>query len=52
MRGPGKRGIHRGLVAKAEIADRYGISTRRIKEANGMSSDVIRVGQVITIPAG
>ncbi len=33
------------------IAVRYGVSARRIKEANGMRSDVIRVGQVITIPA-
>ncbi len=34
------------------IAHRYGVSTRRIKEANGLSDDRIRVGQVITIPAG
>jgi N-acetylmuramoyl-L-alanine amidase len=36
----------------SDIASRYGISTRRIKEANGMRNDVIRIGQVITIPAG
>ena len=36
----------------SEIASRHGVSTRRIKEANGMRSDVIRIGQVITIPAG
>ncbi|MGE0625015.1 MAG: N-acetylmuramoyl-L-alanine amidase [Pseudomonadales bacterium] len=34
------------------IAVRYGTSTRRIKEANGLANDRIRVGQVITIPAG
>ncbi len=34
------------------IAVRYGISARRIKEANGISGDTIRVGQVIVIPAG
>jgi N-acetylmuramoyl-L-alanine amidase len=33
------------------IAVRYGTSARRIKEANGISSDSIRVGQVILIPA-
>lgn len=36
----------------SEIASRHGVTTRRIKEANGMRNDVIRVGQVITIPAG
>jgi N-acetylmuramoyl-L-alanine amidase len=34
------------------IAVRYGTSARRIKEANGLRNDQIRVGQVITIPAG
>tara|TARA_A100001037_G_scaffold278495_1_gene279479 strand:- start:7506 stop:8849 length:1344 start_codon:yes stop_codon:yes gene_type:complete len=34
------------------IAVRYGTSTRRIKEANGLSGDRIRAGQVIIIPAG
>ena len=33
------------------IAVRYGTSTRRIKQANGLSGDRIRVGQVIVIPA-
>ena len=36
----------------SEIAVRYGTSARRIKEANGLRGDSIRVGQVITIPAG
>jgi len=36
----------------SEIAARYGTSTRRLREANGLSGDVIRVGQTIVIPAG
>jgi N-acetylmuramoyl-L-alanine amidase len=43
--------IERGDTLSA-IAVRYGTSTRRIKEANGISGDRIRVGQVIVIPAG
>ena len=43
--------IARGDTLSA-IAVRYGTSTRRIKEANGLRGDQIRVGQVITIPAG
>jgi len=35
----------------SDIAVRYGTSARRIKEANGIASDSIRVGQVILIPA-
>jgi N-acetylmuramoyl-L-alanine amidase len=34
------------------IASRYGIPTSRIRAANGLRSDVIRVGQTIVIPAG
>lgn len=36
----------------SEIASRYGIPTSRIRAANGLRSDVIRVGQTIVIPAG
>ena len=36
----------------SEIAARYGTSARRIREANGLRGDAIRVGQTITIPAG
>jgi N-acetylmuramoyl-L-alanine amidase len=36
----------------SEIAARYGTSTRRLREANGLQSDVIQVGQTIVIPAG
>lgn len=35
----------------SEIAARYGTSARRIREANGISGDVIQVGQTIIIPA-
>lgn len=35
----------------SEIAARYGTSTRRLREANGLRGDVIRVGQTIVIPA-
>lgn len=43
--------IARGDTLSA-IAVRYGTSTSRIKEVNGLRNDQIRVGQVITIPAG
>ncbi len=36
----------------SDIAVRYGTSTRRIREANGLNGDVIRVGQTIVVPAG
>jgi N-acetylmuramoyl-L-alanine amidase len=32
------------------IAARHNISTRRLREANGLSSDTIRIGQVLVIP--
>ena len=35
----------------SEIAARYGTTTVRIREANGLSGDVIQVGQTIVIPA-
>ncbi len=35
----------------SDIAARYGTSTRRIREANDLRSDVIRAGQTIVIPA-
>lgn len=36
----------------SEIAARYRTSTRRIREANDLRGDSIRIGQTITIPAG
>jgi len=51
-----EQGGQRYTIAQGDtlsgIAVRYGTSARRIKEANGLASDRIRVGQVITIPAG
>ena len=32
------------------IAARYGVSARRLREANGLAGDVIHVGQVLVIP--
>ncbi len=43
--------IARGDTLSA-IAHRYGTSLRRIREANNISGDTIRIGQVIVIPAG
>jgi N-acetylmuramoyl-L-alanine amidase len=34
------------------IASRYGVSTERIKAANRLTTDAIRIGQVIVIPQG
>ncbi len=34
----------------SQLAERYGVSTRALREANGLGSDVIRIGQVLTIP--
>ncbi|MFU8814127.1 MAG: N-acetylmuramoyl-L-alanine amidase [Pseudomonadales bacterium] len=36
----------------SQIAARHGTSTRRLREVNNLSSDVIRVGQTLVIPAG
>lgn len=35
----------------SEIADRYQVSSRRLREANGLADDMIRIGQVLIIPA-
>ncbi len=35
----------------SEIAARYRVSSRRLKEVNGLSNDMIRIGQVLIIPA-
>ncbi len=50
-RGDVRYTIERGDTL-SEIAVRYGISARRIREVNGLRGDAIRVGQTITIPAG
>ena len=33
------------------IADRYNVSLRKLRQTNGLRTDRIRVGQVLTIPA-
>jgi N-acetylmuramoyl-L-alanine amidase len=45
-----KHVIRRGDTL-SEIASRYRISARRLREANGIAGDAIRVGQVLVIPA-
>lgn len=51
-----EQGGQRYTIARGDtlsgIAVRYGTSARRIREVNGLRGDQIRVGQVITIPAG
>ncbi len=34
----------------SEIAERFQVSSRRIKEANALRTDTIRIGQVLEIP--
>ncbi|MCP5183304.1 MAG: N-acetylmuramoyl-L-alanine amidase [Pseudomonadales bacterium] len=36
----------------SHIATRFGVSREKIRQANGLKGDVIRVGQVLVIPAG
>lgn len=43
--------IHRGDTLSA-IASRFDVSVRTLRAANGLSSDRIRIGQVLTIPGG
>jgi len=45
-----KHVIERGETL-SEIADRYRVSSRRLREANGLAGDMIRIGQVLVIPA-
>ena len=45
-----KHVIRRGDTL-SEIASRYRISARQLREANGIAGDAIRVGQVLIIPA-
>jgi membrane-bound lytic murein transglycosylase D len=44
------------IVAKGEnlgaIAQKYGTTVKGLKEANSLKSDMIRIGQVLTIPRG
>lgn len=36
----------------SEIADRYRVSARKLKDFNGLRSDIIRIGQTLKIPPG
>ena len=46
----------RHVIARGEtlstIAERYRVSSERIRRSNSMKTDVVRVGQVLTIPPG
>jgi len=48
-RGPIRHVIARGETL-SEIAERYRISLRELRRSNAIDSDVIRIGQVLTIP--
>ncbi|MEM1437080.1 MAG: N-acetylmuramoyl-L-alanine amidase, partial [Pseudomonadota bacterium] len=46
-----KHVIRRGDTL-SELAVRYGVAARRIREVNGLASDAIRIGQTLIIPVG
>jgi N-acetylmuramoyl-L-alanine amidase len=48
--GPRRHTITNGDTL-SQIAARYGTTARRLREANGLNSDVIRIGQTLVIPA-
>jgi len=48
---PVQRVISRGDTL-SKIAERYNVSLPALKRSNSLKSDVIRVGQVLTIPSG
>jgi N-acetylmuramoyl-L-alanine amidase len=52
---PVKRDTIRHVIARGEtlslIAERYRISLRSLRQTNRLNSDVIRIGQVLTIPS-
>jgi N-acetylmuramoyl-L-alanine amidase len=47
----GRRYIIQRGDTLSHIAQRHNVSTRRLREANRLSSDTIRVGQVLVIPS-
>ena len=53
---PGPDGHVRYTIARGDtlsgIASRYGISMSRIRAANGLRDDVVRIGQTLVIPPG
>jgi len=36
----------------SQVASRFGVSQRKLREANNLKSDTVRIGQVLVIPAG
>jgi N-acetylmuramoyl-L-alanine amidase len=46
----GTRYVIRRGDTLSEIAEHYSVSARRLREANGLANDVIKVGQVLVIP--
>ena len=50
QRGPIRHVIARGETL-SQIAEQYRISLRTLRRSNSLNSDVIRIGQVLTIPA-
>ena len=48
---PMRHAVARGETL-SEIAERFGISLTRLKRSNALTSDRIRIGQVLTIPRG
>jgi N-acetylmuramoyl-L-alanine amidase len=47
----GRRHVIQRGDTLSTIADRYRVSARRLKEANRLDGDVVRIGQVLVIPA-
>jgi N-acetylmuramoyl-L-alanine amidase len=50
-REPVRHVIERGETL-SEIAERYRVSSATLRRSNSLKSDVLRVGQVLTIPPG
>jgi N-acetylmuramoyl-L-alanine amidase len=50
-RGSARQHVIRSGDTLSEIANRYRVSSRRLREVNGLADDMIRIGQVLIIPA-
>jgi N-acetylmuramoyl-L-alanine amidase len=51
-RGQGTRYVVVRGDTLSQVASRFGISQRKLREANKLKSDTVRIGQVLVIPAG